>query len=230
MGYVTAIVVAAGKGLRFKFRIPKLFAKINCKPVVIYSLGVLGRHKDIKDIILIVSRKNKGRISREIRKYRIPKVRKIIAGGRRRQDSVYNGLKAINSRSDLVLIQDAARPFINNRMVSDALKAAGKSGGAVAGVPVKPTIKKIKNQKSKIKIVEKTLDRGTLWEAQTPQVFKKDLLLKAYARFGHLDVTDDASLVERLGVKVKMVLGSYSNIKITTREDLVIAQAVAKYA
>jgi 2-C-methyl-D-erythritol 4-phosphate cytidylyltransferase len=136
---------------------------------------------------------------------------------------VANGLKAIGPQADLILIHDAARPFITKGLVSSVIKEARKAGAAIAAVPVKATIKKVKNGS----VVEKTLDRGKLWEIQTPQVFKKDLILKAYKKFKRIPATDDAMLVERLGAKVSVVLGSYSNIKITTPEDLIIAKGIA---
>jgi 2-C-methyl-D-erythritol 4-phosphate cytidylyltransferase len=117
-------------------------------------------------------------------------------------------------------------------MVSSVLKEAKKSGAAIVGVPVKATIKKVKSQKSEVKsrpVVEKTLNRDSLWEVQTPQVFKKELIMEAYNKFGNSEVTDDASLLEKIGVRVKIVRGSYFNIKITTPEDLVLAEAIAKY-
>jgi 2-C-methyl-D-erythritol 4-phosphate cytidylyltransferase len=221
---VTAIVLAAGRGTRFKSKIAKPLFKLDTKPVIIYSLQVLSRHRQIRDIVLVVNAQNKRRILREVKRYHIAKLAKIVRGGRRRQDSVLNGLKAIDGRTDLVLIHDAARPFIEAKMISSAVKEAAKSGAAIAGVPVKSTIKKV----TKSQVVKETLDRDRLWEVQTPQVFRKDLILKAYRRFGNADVTDDAMLVENLGAKVRVVPGSYRNIKITTPEDLVIAQAILK--
>ncbi len=135
---------------------------------------------------------------------------------------------AAEDKTDMVLIHDSARPFITQKMVFLVLKEANKTQAAIVGVPVKATIKKVTSQESKVKTVEATLKRAELWEAQTPQVFKKSLILKAYEKFGNIDVTDDASLVERLGIKVKLVMGSCFNIKITTPEDFILAEAIAK--
>lgn len=220
--YVTAIVLAAGKGLRFKSKIPKPLVKIKSQPIIIYSLAALNIHPLIKDIVVVAEANNLRNITGRIKQYRINKVIQIVKGGLRRQDSVYQGLQAVDRRSDLVLIHDGVRPFINKDMVSRVIRKAKRYGAAIVGVPVKATIKKIKSKF----IVEKTLDRDNLWEIQTPQVFKKDLILKAYDKFRNSDVTDDAMLVEKLGVKVSVVLGSYSNIKITTPEDLVVAEAI----
>ena len=228
---VTAILLAAGKGARLRLRLPKPLVKINSKPIIIYSLRALDRHPDIKDIIVVVNLENSQGIISQIKQYNINKVCHVIRGGLRRQDSVYNGLKVLNPDTDLVLIHDVARPFIDKRIVSSVIKEGKISSAAILGVPVKATIKKLKAQSSKLKgklIVEETLNRNNLWEIQTPQVFKKDLILKAYEKFGGTDVTDDASLVEKIGVKVSVVLGSYNNIKITTPEDLILAKAIAK--
>ena len=237
MSYVTAIVLAAGKGLRFSRSNSstvrsgtKPLIKVNSKPIIIYCLDTLSRHPGIRDIVVVVNTLNEGEIISRIRQYCIGKIRQVVKGGRRRQDSVINGLNAMDERTDLVLIHDAVRPFIDKEIVSSVINEAERCGAAIVGVPVKATIK-IANRKSQIAnriIVKKTLDRNNLWEIQTPQVFKKNLILEAYKKFPDTEVTDDASLVERWGAEVKIVKGSYSNIKITTPEDLVIAEAIAK--
>ncbi len=229
--YVTAIVLAAGKGLRLKSKISKPLIKIDSKPLIIYSLNTLSKHPYIKDIIVVANRRNLQDIRNKIKQYRIDKIKDVVLGGQVRLASVVNGLRAIDNHTDLVLIHDGVRPFIDRDMVSSVIKTAKSSGAAIAGVPVKATIKSVKVSKCqsvKENIVEKTLDRSKLWEIQTPQVFRKDLILKAYNKFGDIDVTDDAMLVEKLGAKVSVVLGTYNNIKITTPEDLIIAQAIAK--
>lgn len=237
--HVSAILLAAGKGVRFRSRTLKPLVKINSKPVIIYSLRALDRHPDIKDIIIVVNHKNSQGIINEIKQLNTSKVCRIIRGGLRRQDSVYNGLKAISPDADLVLIHDVARPFIDKKMISGVIKQAARTGAAIVGVPVKATIKEVRSSsldsardkkfivRSRA-LVKKTLNRNNLWEIQTPQVFDKALLLKAYKKFGNADVTDDAALVEKMGHKVSVVLGSYNNIKITTPEDLVIAKAIAR--
>lgn len=222
MSYVTAIVLAAGRGERLKSKIPKLLARIGTKPIIIYTLEALSKHPSVKGIVLVVRAKNSKEIIAKIKKYNIRKIACLVEGGAKRQDSLGNGLRAIDSRTDLVLIHDAARPFIDKELVSSAINKAKKSGAAIVGVPIKATIKKVRGS-----VVEKTIERRNLWEIQTPQVFRKDLILKAYKRFGKIDVTDDAMLVEKLGKKVSIVQGSYNNIKITTPEDLVLAEAIA---
>lgn len=225
---VSAIVVAAGSGLRFQSRLSKVLAQINSKPILIYSLLVLSKHPLVKKIIVVVNAKSAQSITRKLRQYRIAKISRIVEGGKRRQDSVLNGLKALGARPGLVLIHDAARPFIDKGMISRLIKEAKSSGAAIAGVPVKATIKSIKVSKYQSIKVERTLERNKLWEIQTPQVFDKELLLRAHKKFSKIDVTDDAALLEKLGVKVSVVLGSYNNIKITTPEDLLLAEVILK--
>ncbi|MDP3732828.1 MAG: 2-C-methyl-D-erythritol 4-phosphate cytidylyltransferase [Candidatus Omnitrophota bacterium] len=229
--YVTAIVLAAGKGLRLKSKISKPLIKINSKPLIIYSLNVLGKHPYIKDIIVVANPENLEDIGNAIKLFRIDKIKGVVLGGEERQASVANGLRAMDNHTDLVLIHDAARTFIDKDTVSSVIKTAKSSGAAIVGVPVKATIKEVTSYQLPVTskyIVKKTLDRSKLWEIQTPQVFNKSLILKAYDKFGDIDVTDDAMLVEKLGVKVSVVLGTYNNIKITTPEDLIVAQAIAK--
>ncbi|MDD4953989.1 MAG: 2-C-methyl-D-erythritol 4-phosphate cytidylyltransferase [Candidatus Omnitrophica bacterium] len=232
MRYISAIIVAAGKGKRFTGPLAKPLAKINALPVIYYSLKTLSGHSQIKEIVLVVNAGIKDGVARIIKKYRIPKVSGLVIGGRRRQDSVYNGLRAVNERADLVLIHDGARPFVGEELITAAIKEAIRYGAAIAGVPVTSTIKKVARSPSRQVtsncLVEKTLDRSGLWEIQTPQVFRKDLIFRAYERFGNTDVTDDAALVEKSGSRVKVVMGAYSNIKITTSEDLAQASQIAR--
>lgn len=247
--YVTAVVLAAGKGLRLKAKMPeyrhpeenlkkkstfgisKPLIAVNSKPLVIYCLNTLSNHPYIKDIIVVASLKNLKDICHKIRQYRIGKIKDIVLGGGLRQDSVMEGLEAMDSRTELVLIHDAVRPFIDKEMISSVIKAAKICGAAIVAVPVKATIKTVVSRKSSGVskfIVKETLNRNNLWEIQTPQVFKKGLILKAYKKFGNTHVTDDASLVEKLGRRVRVVEGSYFNVKITTPEDLVLAEAISK--
>jgi len=225
MNFVSAIVLAAGRGRRLKTKGSKPLIKINLLPTLIYSLKKFSLTPSIKEIILVVNKLNRAGVWRAVKKYRIRKVAHIVIGGRRRQDSVYNGLKKIDRRANLVLIHDSARPFIDKKSISRLIKAADAQGAAILAVPLKATVKR----GSRNYFVKDTLSRNDLWEIQTPQVFKKELILKAYKRFGNIEVTDDAALVERLGAKVRIVRDSYFNIKITTPEDLVLAEAVAKY-
>jgi 2-C-methyl-D-erythritol 4-phosphate cytidylyltransferase len=229
--YVTAIVLAAGKGLRLKSKISKPLIKIDSKPIIIYSLNTLSKHPCIKDIIVVANPRNLQDIRKTIKQFRIDKIKDLVLGGEVRRASVAKGLEAIDDHTDLVLIHDGVRPFIGKEMVSSVIKTAKSYGAAIVGIPVKATVKSVKVSKCqsvKGNIVDKTLDRSKIWEIQTPQVFRKDLILKAYDKFGDIDVTDDAMLVEKLGAKVSVVRGTYNNIKITMPEDLVIAEAISK--
>lgn len=221
--FVTAVVVAAGKGARFKSRVPKPLCLLNKRPLIYYSLSALSKHRLIDEIIVVVNKNNQQGIADCITKFGIPKVSSLVTGGRQRQDSVRNGLEAADSGADFVLIHDAARPFITAKLVFALLKDARRSGAAIAGVPVKATIKRAVRFR-----VKNTVPRQGLWEIQTPQAFKKELLLAAFRKYGRTAVTDDAMLVEKLGKRVTLVQGEYTNIKITTADDLIIAEAIAK--
>ena len=220
---LSAIILAAGQGRRLKAVGPKPLVGIGKLPAIIYSLRSLSRHSGIDEIILVLSAGNQKAIIKALKSYAFKKIKAFVLGGKRRQDSVYNGLRAVSAHSDWVLIHDSARPFIDRESITKVIEEAKKTGAAILGVPVKATIKSIKSGG----LVDRTLDRSNLWEIQTPQVFKKELIFKAYKKYSKMNVTDDASLVEKLKRKVKIVLGSYENIKITTQEDLLFAQAIA---
>jgi len=223
-------VVAAGKGLRLKSKVSKPLAELNRKPLFVYCLETLNKHPQICDIVLVAGIENRPAIIEQAAKYDIDKLLRVVLGGVRRQDSVERGLAVVSRQADFVLIHDACRPFINARMVTSLISAARKNGSAILGVPVKETIKRVtrgKKQGASYNIKD-TPDRNELWVAQTPQVFRKDLIVDAYKKFGRLTFTDDAAVVEKSGCRVSLVSGSYDNIKITTPEDLVIARELIK--
>ena len=223
---VAAIVPSAGRGARLKTRTGKPYIKLGAKPVLAHTLIALERNKKIKEILVAVEKDKIGKAYREIiQKYNIKKAR-LLAGGRERIDSVYNALRLVSDDIDYVLIHDGVRPFVTDELIEDLLKAAARFKASVAGVPVKPTLKFV----SEGKFIKHTPPRQYFWEAQTPQVFKKDLIIKAYesARKKNISATDDATLVEKIGIRPKIVMGSYSNIKITTREDLELARIILK--
>ncbi|MFC1674504.1 2-C-methyl-D-erythritol 4-phosphate cytidylyltransferase [Candidatus Omnitrophota bacterium] len=232
MKHVSAILLAAGKGKRLKAaNSDKPLIAISSLPLLVYSLKALSRHPLIRDIIVAVNSANSARIKSAIKKYRIRKVRRVVLGGKERRDSVANALKALRVETEFVLVHDGARPFIDKKMITLVVRAAQKFGAAIVGVPVKATIKKVRRTAYGVRrktFVRNTIDRNNLWQIQTPQVFRKDLILKAYKKYRGARVTDDASLVEKLGVAVGVVRGSYSNIKITTPEDLLFAREIAR--
>jgi len=218
---VAAIVAAAGKGERLKSKVHKPFVALGKDPILLHALRVLDKSNLIGEIIVVAHQADLPKARLLLKKAKLKKFKDIVAGGKRRMDSVKNGLAAVSEDADYVIIHDGCRPFIDNKMISSVLDAAEIFGAAIVGVPVKPTIK----ETEKGNFVAATLKREVLVDVQTPQAFRKDILLRAYDRaFAEgaegADATDDAALVERLGIKVKVVDGSYRNIKITTPEDL----------
>ena len=223
MRFVSVIVLAAGKGERLKSRVSKPLVKIGNMPLLTYSLKAFAHNRRVNEIIVVVNQANAKAVSAMLKGFRPAKIKKVILGGRRRQDSVNNGLRALDAMAELVVIHDAARPFVSREIVNNTMREAFEGGAAITAVPVKATIKEVSGD-----YVKKTLERSSLWEIQTPQIFRRNLIQQAYEKFAKADVTDDAMLVERLGVKPRVVFGSYMNIKVTTPEDLIIAEAIAK--
>lgn len=220
--FVSCIVPAAGRGIRLKSKIAKPLVRVGGQPLVIRTLKALSQVAAIREIIVVAHKRDEGVIQCAIAQARIKTAIRVVLGGRRRQDSVYNGLQHIDQRAGIVIVHDAARPFVESAVIKGVIRAAERWGAAVAAVPLKPTVKRV----DALGRVTETPLRDGLFEIQTPQGFKTQLLRKAYQRFGCDDVTDDASLVEKLGVAVHIAAGSYSNIKITTPEDLVFAKAI----
>lgn len=225
--YLSVVIPAAGMGKRMNSNINKQFILLNEKPILSHTIEKFENLQYIDEIIIITREDEIEMCKRDIvDKYEFKKVTSIVKGGSERQDSVYNGIKAVNSKCDIVLIHDGARPFVKENSIIDGIKGAIEYGACTVGVKVKDTIKVVDSNE----YITNTPDRSTLWAVQTPQCFLYDTLLKAY-ELGIKDraiVTDDSMLVERLGIKVKMVMGSYDNIKITTPEDLEIGKAILK--
>lgn len=222
-----AIIPAGGVGKRLKAKKAKQYLLLDSVPVLVHTLKVFQRVKVIDEIILILSPGNVPSARQQlINKYDLRKITSVVAGGKERQDSVRNGLAAINGKCDVVVIHDAVRPFVTEEIIKKVVAAAKTTGAASAGVKAKDTIK----ETQKNNLVSVTIPRQNVWLTQTPQAFKFELLKKAYvtAYRNKYYGTDDASLVERIGIKVKMVEGSYENIKITTQEDMMIADVLMK--
>jgi 2-C-methyl-D-erythritol 4-phosphate cytidylyltransferase len=231
---VIAIVPSAGLGRRFGSHTDKLFQNLGGKPVVIWALETLESVDEIKGIIPVLRKEDIERGTDVFGRYNLSKINRIAPGGKERQDSVYNGLKYIEDKNSLVLIHDGVRPFIEKELIeklikelqippaSPLLKGGLKSfDGVVLGVPIKDTIKEAEEG-----IIKRTLRRDSLWAIQTPQIFPYTNISTAYEKAIKEDFysTDDASLIERYGGKIKVIMGSYSNIKITTPEDLILAE------
>jgi len=221
---VTAIVLAAGSGSRMKSSVKKQYMLLNGKPLVYYSLEAFNDCENIDDIIVVTSEEDLEYFKTEIiDKYNISKVSNIVAGGKERYNSVYNGLMCIGD-SEYVVIHDGARPFITVENIDCIVNRVRECKACVAGMPVKDTIK-IVDEKNNI---AQTPNRKTVWMAQTPQAFAKDIIMIAYNEMMKAEddtITDDAMVVEKYyGIDVNMVECSYNNIKVTTPEDIVIAE------
>lgn len=225
--YISVIIAAAGMSNRMGSKINKQFIFINNKPILAHTIEKFERCKYVDEIIVVAKESEIDYCRKEIiKRYGFNKVSKIVKGGMERQDSVYNGILALNEKTDIVLSHDGARPFVKIKNIIDGIDGAVKHGACVVGVPVKDTIKVVGDNNG----IDKTPKRKALWAAQTPQCFKKDILIEGYrkAMEDNFVGTDDSVLVERLGLNVKMIMGSYENIKITTPEDLIIAESILK--
>ncbi len=213
-----AVIVAAGSSSRMG-GVDKTFAPMLDAPLIAHTVERFETHPLIGEIVLVLAGESVARGRELVASRGWRKVSQVCAGGARRQDSVCNGLQAL-SHCDLVLVHDGARPCVDPATLERGVRAAEMHGAAVAGTPVKDTIKRV----SPDLLVEDTPERARLWAAQTPQVFRYELLLEAHRRC-HDDYTDDAAMVESLGHEVRMFQGAYENIKVTTAGDLVIAEA-----
>lgn len=215
---VSAIILAGGLGTRMQTQTPKQFLLLKGKPIVRYSFDVLLTVPDVVEVIVVCEPEYRP-IFEPIHSH----VRIAFAPpGARRQDSVWNGFQAISANSELICIHDSARPLIDTNLVQRVLTAAEQHGAASVGMPLKFTLKEHNGNE----FVKNTPDRSLFWEIQTPQVIKKEWLQEGFelVHQKNLTVTDDVSLVELLNYPVKLVKGSYANLKITTSEDLALAE------
>ncbi len=215
---ISAVIVAAGRSSRMG-GVDKTFAPLLGAPLIAHTVERFEAHPKVGEIALVLAAESveQGRELAAARGWR--KVAQVCAGGERRQDSVYQGLLAL-APCDLVLIHDGARPCLDVATLERGIRTATEHGAAVAGMPVKDTIKRVSPEL----LVEDTPERARLWAAQTPQAFRCQLLLEAHRR-GRADVTDDAAMVEAIGHPVRMFEGAYENIKVTTAGDLAVAEA-----
>ncbi len=222
---ITAIIAAAGQGSRMGGQ-GKQFKDLEGKPIVGWALTVFEESDLIDEIILVVNEKDMSRAKKTVEDLKIKKIKKIIEGGKERQDSVFAGIKEVKPDTDIVIIHDGARPFVTKEIISRAVNDAKEHGAAVVAVPAIDTIKSSK----KGNLVQETIDRTNLWLIQTPQVFKYKIIKEAYERAYKIKyrATDDSKLVERMGIPVKITKGSYENIKITTPDDLMVAWGILK--
>lgn len=222
---VSVIILAGGRGKRMGTNISKQYIPVNGKPILYYTIKKFLGCKSIDKIVLVLPEDEIEYCKKEVlNKYSL-KVDKIVKGGKERQDSVYNGLNELKN-TDIVLIHDGARPFVSEKIIIDGIENAKKYGAAAPGIIPKDTIK-VKDMES---FSKETLDRSVLLAVQTPQVFKFKLIKECHEKVKNENilVTDDTMVVERYGNKVYLYEGSYTNIKITTPEDLIIAEYLSR--
>lgn len=216
------IIPAAGQSSRFgDSRRKKPFIELKGRPVWVRAVEVFSNRDDVKQLLIVVSPEDIDFFKEKFQANLAFMAVEIVAGGKQRADSVRNALARVRADIDFVAVHDAARPLIVKQWIDKVFSAAEQSGAAILATPISSTIKRVESSR----IVE-TVPRDKLWAAQTPQVFKRQLLLDAYARWDGSEATDEANLVERIGHPVTIVEGSPMNIKITTQEDFKMAEAL----
>ncbi|EGT3616781.1 2-C-methyl-D-erythritol 4-phosphate cytidylyltransferase [Clostridium perfringens] len=225
MGKIVSIILAGGKGKRMGAEVSKQFIEIREKPIIYYTLKSFEECKEIDEIILVLPKDEIDYFKTEIESRFDFKISKIVEGGKERQDSVYNALNSLED-CDVVLIHDGARAFVSKKIIEDGIKYAKEFGAAAPGVMPKDTIK-VKNLEG---FSINTPDRSSLVAVQTPQCFKYDLIKKGHDKVKDekISVTDDTMIIELLGKDVYLFEGDYKNIKVTTPEDLILAEHFVK--
>lgn len=226
MNISTAVIVAAGKGRRMGTEISKQFLPLCGKEILAHTVEKFEKAACIRDIILVTGGDALQDVRQMVQEYGWKKIISVTEGGKERQDSVFLGLQQVPQDTEIVLIHDGVRPFVTEEILERSIAAAKETGGCVAGVPAKDTIKVCDAEGFAIA----TPNRSTLRQIQTPQTFRRKEILAAYEKAkadGFLG-TDDASVAEHSGFPVRVIMGSYSNIKITTKEDLLIGAAFLK--
>ncbi len=219
---VGAIIPAAGRGKRIGASIPKQFLEIQGRPLLHHTLTVFASCKLIDYVVLVMPRADVDEVGKDwINKYKI--VQEVVVGGEQRQDSVYNGFNSLEKGTDIVVVHDGVRPFTTPQMITATVEAAQQYGAAITAIPVSDTVKQAADG-----FVKQTVSRDGLWRVQTPQAFQRGLLQQAFkkAKKDSYYGTDEGSLVEYLGERVKIVPGSELNIKITRKEDLVLGESL----
>lgn len=223
---VSVIFPAAGQGKRMQAGLNKVFLEIMGQPILLRTLRRFSEVQDVSELVVVTGSDDVASVRRHLAMIPGLKPVKVVAGGSERQYSVWNGLKQASPEAEIVLVHDAARPLVPKETIEAVIAAARQYGAAVAAVPAKNTVKIVNDG-----VVQSTPDRSTVWSVQTPQGFKKDLLVTANEKAeqeGFLG-TDDASIVEHYGTTVHVVMDSYRNIKITTPEDLIIAESLLRH-
>jgi 2-C-methyl-D-erythritol 4-phosphate cytidylyltransferase len=222
-----AIIPAGGAGRRMGGGAPKQFLPLAGIPVLVYTLRAFQHSSFIDEIYLAVPERDIPAVRKGIVEgHGLSKISLVLAGGAERQDSVRNALMHVRDDHDIVLIHDGVRPFVTGELIRRAVTAAAEYGAAAVGLPVRDTVKAVGDAG----VVVKTVDREELWLAQTPQAFRRALIFAAYEKAAQegFSGTDDASLVERAGVSVRMIPGDHDNIKVTTPEDLALGEIIIR--
>jgi len=219
---LSVVIPAGGQGLRMGAKVPKQFIELKGRPIIHHTIAVFEALDWVDEIILCVPEAEVSHVQNEMANR--AKV-KVVVGGEERQDSVYNGLKAIGKSSGFVAVHDGVRPFITEEIIKTVYEAAKKFGAAVAAIPVNDTLKRADNEG----LLQENIERENLWRMQTPQIFKTELLLEAMekAQIESFYGTDEGSLIQFIGKPVKFILGSEFNIKITRPEDLILGEWIA---
>jgi 2-C-methyl-D-erythritol 4-phosphate cytidylyltransferase len=215
---VSALIVAAGKGTRMGQNVDKLFLEIAGQPVLAHTWRRFDQAQEVDNLVIVTREGSQDAISRLAKQFRFTKPFVLVDGGQERQDSVWNGLGALNPRTEIVAIQDAARPCTAQGLISSTIRAAREVGAAVAAQPVTDTIKESHDGN----LIERTLDRSTLWAVQTPQTFRVEVIRRALkeVRKRGLSVTDDTAACELVGQPVRLVITPGPNPKVTRPDDL----------
>jgi 2-C-methyl-D-erythritol 4-phosphate cytidylyltransferase len=218
-----AIIVAAGQGTRFKTKIPKSLVLLRGKPIFVHTLGVFAKSSLIDKIVLVAHPKYLSEFKNHVASFLGFHKIEIVPGGATRADSVARGLTKVDADTRIVVVHDGARPLLSKAILEGTIRQISFRCPAVTvGVPMKQTVKKVARRSLNVR---ETLNRDELWEIQTPQAFRLDVLRRAHRQHYQKTFTDDAVMVEALGIRVKVFEGDYRNIKITTQEDLLIAEA-----
>jgi len=224
----SAIIVAAGKGIRMGDNVRKQYLLLDGRPLISHTIAVFDECNMIDEIFLVVPEEDFVFCNENIlNQQNFQKKTRLVPGGARRQDSVYNGLLAIDNIMDnnsIVVIHDGVRPFISPEQLTECITCANDYDACIFGIPAYDTLKRVNSSG----FIENTIERNTIWLAQTPQAFKYNLIRRAHenALRAGIKGTDDAMLVELLETKVKIINGSRCNVKITTKEDLLLARAL----
>jgi 2-C-methyl-D-erythritol 4-phosphate cytidylyltransferase len=223
---VAAVIVAGGRGTRFQSDVPKQFLPLCGKAVVWYSIGALDKVECIESIVVVCEAAFCTTLRPQVVEQQLRNSITIVPGGARRQDSVYAGLQAVRKGVEIVVIHDAVRPFPPRDAVIRAIEAAREHGAAILAIPVSDTLKECDTEG----FIVSTVSRESIWRAQTPQAFRADLIMRAYERImtEGKTITDDAAAYEVIGGRVKIVCGSYDNIKITEPQDMTRAEEILR--